>query len=195
VKTATRIARGYTLLELAVTVALVGVLAMLASQALDGASSRSKRRQAQAILKSLDAALDTYFTESGEYPADLTTLGFAFMGAKRTSANTMTIGSYTLIYKRGTESNDFYAATTANLDRDAWYDVVALNPGNEPHQLYDDINDSHWAMPAAKLPTFDTPDTGAGSGDGASGGGDTGGGDTGGGKGSGGSSGGRGSGN
>ncbi|MBI5365412.1 MAG: prepilin-type N-terminal cleavage/methylation domain-containing protein [Planctomycetes bacterium] len=61
-------ARGFTLIEVLIVIAIIGILAGLAVPALVGAKRQSRIRAAQADLSGLKAALEVYNTRFGDYP-------------------------------------------------------------------------------------------------------------------------------
>lgn len=78
-------ARGFTLIELVVTVAILGVLAMLAVPMLETAAQRQKETQLRAALREIRGAIDAYHqavldkkiqvaADASGYPPDLDTL-------------------------------------------------------------------------------------------------------------------------
>jgi type II secretion system protein G len=68
---------GFTLIELLVVVAIVGLLATVATIAISGASKKARDNKRRADLRTMQKALDMYFQENGAYP---TTAG-AWWGA------------------------------------------------------------------------------------------------------------------
>jgi general secretion pathway protein G len=78
-------ARGFTLIELVVTVAILGVLAMLAVPMLEATAQRQKETQLRAALREIRTAIDAYHqavldkkilvaADASGYPPDLDTL-------------------------------------------------------------------------------------------------------------------------
>ncbi len=60
----------FTLIELLVVIAIIGVLAALIFPALKGAKESGVRRKAQAELKRIETAIDSYKARLGFYPPD-----------------------------------------------------------------------------------------------------------------------------
>ncbi|MCE9584293.1 MAG: prepilin-type N-terminal cleavage/methylation domain-containing protein [Planctomycetes bacterium] len=61
---------GFTLLELLVVIAIIGFLAATLVVATVGLKQRSKYEKANALIRRLDAACESYFTKFQDYPSD-----------------------------------------------------------------------------------------------------------------------------
>lgn len=61
-------ARGFTIIELLIVLALIGVIAGVAIVNFSGAADRAKVKATQTRISSLKAALNLYFTEFNAYP-------------------------------------------------------------------------------------------------------------------------------
>ena len=59
--------RGFTLIELMITVAVIGILAAIAYPSYQESIAKSKRADAQGALLSLASALERHFTETNSY--------------------------------------------------------------------------------------------------------------------------------
>jgi prepilin-type N-terminal cleavage/methylation domain-containing protein len=77
--------RGFTLLELMITVIIVGVLAALAVPRFMNSSIRAKQAEAQGILKQIYTLETGYFQEHAVYTTDLNVLGVELLDNDRYS--------------------------------------------------------------------------------------------------------------
>jgi type IV pilus assembly protein PilE len=91
---ASRRARGFTLIELMIAVAVVGILAMVALPSLMDSIRKGRRSEAFAALASLQQAQERWRSNNASYTATLSDLGFS-------SANTSS-GYYTLSLSNAT---------------------------------------------------------------------------------------------
>lgn len=66
--------RGFTLLELTLVIALLGVLMAIVVTQVAGTGARQKIKLTRAGLESVKGALDSYNIEYSSYPADLDTM-------------------------------------------------------------------------------------------------------------------------
>src|SRR5215471_10273434 len=75
--------RGFTLIELMIVVAIIGILAAIAIPNFIRFQARSKQSEAKANLKSLFTAQRSYFQEKDMYVNYINTIGFAPERANR----------------------------------------------------------------------------------------------------------------
>ena len=61
--------KGFTLIELLIVVAIIGLLATLAIVSLSSAQERARDTKRVADLKSIQTAVELYFSDNGSYPA------------------------------------------------------------------------------------------------------------------------------
>lgn len=81
--------RGFTLLELMVTVAIVGILAGVAYPAYQSQIRTTRRADAQADLLQLASFMERFFTENSRYDRDMagTNVGLPFSQSPQSSTN------------------------------------------------------------------------------------------------------------
>ncbi len=73
----TKHAKGFTLLELLVAVAIIGILAAIAIPSYNGYMQRSRRASAQTFLMDIAQRQHQYLLDARAYAPDLTTLGIS----------------------------------------------------------------------------------------------------------------------
>ncbi len=69
-----RVARGFSLLELTLVLAIIGVLMAVAAVNVLGAGKRANIRATEATLKTVGSQIDAYYLEQKVYPDTLQTL-------------------------------------------------------------------------------------------------------------------------
>src|SRR5436309_14721317 len=72
-----RIAKGFTLIELMIVVAIIGILAAIAIPNFIKFQARSKQSEAKANLKAIYTAEKAYFQEKDTYSNEVGRIGFA----------------------------------------------------------------------------------------------------------------------
>ncbi len=118
--------RGFSLIELMMTTALVGVLAATAGTEADAARKRAKRVEAVVGLKAVWKAQMIYFSETGHFANGFDQLGFAVTGGTQLSTTAYKGSVYTYQLSQPWGANSFYCIATGNLDADAFPDVLEI---------------------------------------------------------------------
>ena len=117
---------GFTLIELMLVVAIIGLLAALAVPEFDAYVMRAKRTEAIAGLEALWTAQRDYYSEHGVYSASFKSLAFEINGGKLQSPTQYTGGRYTYQLSQSWGDTSFYCIATAQLDADPWPDILEI---------------------------------------------------------------------
>ncbi len=88
-----KLAKGFTLVELAVVIVIIGVLAAFAVPRFRASVERSKAAEAFNYLSSIAAAQERYHARQGSYAIDLTALDIKFSTPKYFTVGTVVAGS------------------------------------------------------------------------------------------------------
>ncbi len=112
---------GFTLLELMVVVAVVGILAAIAIQQFSLFRSRATDAAMRSDLKNAALAMESYYGEFLDYPASLSAI--QIVGYRKTSGMTLTINvtspttfTLTAAMPNGTQPSFIYDSTTGLIN-------------------------------------------------------------------------------
>ena len=109
-----------------VTVAIIGVLAGISVNVYKAQQIRSKRTEAMVGLATLWEAQMAYFVETQRFSPTFDRIDFGIEGGRRLSVGSYQGARYVYQLSQPWGSNSFYCMATANLDDDAWPDVLEI---------------------------------------------------------------------
>lgn len=79
--------KGFTLIEMMITVAIVGILAAIAYPSYTAQVQKSRRADAQVTLMEITQRQESYFLRNRSYTSDLTDLGYTVDGDGKATSN------------------------------------------------------------------------------------------------------------
>ena len=118
--------KGFTLIELMLVVAIIGILATIVTNEFSGQISLAKRTEAVAGLSALWTAQQSFYAENGVYASNFAQLPFAIEGGSRLSATSYKGARYTYQLSQPWGSTSYYCIATAQLDADPWPDILEI---------------------------------------------------------------------
>jgi prepilin-type N-terminal cleavage/methylation domain-containing protein len=129
-----RLRDGFTLIEIVIVVAIMGILAALGVSAFRAQLMKARRAEATIGLGSIHRAQLTYKFSNGYYGDSFDEIGFALDGAQRLDEHTIQGRTYTFtlnaIPKDGHPQGNFQAIATGDLDpSDGVLDILMLEDG------------------------------------------------------------------
>jgi prepilin-type N-terminal cleavage/methylation domain-containing protein len=118
--------RGFTLVEGFLVLAILGILAAIAINEFKVQVMLAKRTEAIAGLSQLWAAQQVHYSETGIYAGAFSSLAWEVAGGTRLSPTSYKGGRYTYQLSQPWGSTSYYCIATANLDQDAWPDILEV---------------------------------------------------------------------
>jgi len=139
--------KGFTLIELMIAVAIIGILAAIAIPNFLTYQAKSKQSEVKMLLKALHTSEVAYFAENGYFTDDMAglewepktdcryqfTVGVGFMGTSNPGGGPMNAGI------PGANSNNFTAVGYGNIDKDAAVDTWQITYNYGLTNTYDDV--------------------------------------------------------
>ncbi|MFQ5457128.1 MAG: type IV pilin protein [Myxococcota bacterium] len=125
--------KGFTLIELMVVVAIIGILAAIAVGLFQSFAMRAKQSEAKELLAAIYTSEIAYFADTNAYGA-LTTAGFAPSGTPKFYTN---VGDSNFTFT----NVSFTATCSANLDRDNTEDIWQItSQSKSPTNTSNDVS-------------------------------------------------------
>ncbi len=125
--------KAFTLIELMITVAIVGILAGIAYPSYQDSVMKSRRADVKGVLLSLANAMERHFTETNSYE-----------GAAVAAANTGSPGIYTI----PDETATYYTVTIINPTTANSYTLSAAPIGAQINDICDTLTLTHTGVKA-----------------------------------------------
>lgn len=139
--------QGFSLTELMIVVAIIGILAAIAIPRFMSFQARAKQSEAKANLVHIHTAEMAYFAENNGYVDDFNAIGFGITGSSQryyyelgnASSGTLPAGctASTLDYVSPT---GFKAVATGNIDGDATCDVWTIDENKTLVNVVNDVS-------------------------------------------------------
>lgn len=119
--------RGFSLVEVMIVLAIIGILAALAVPSFQAYLARSKRGSAELALDGIRKAQAGYLSEYGNYSSDFSLLALTIDGFKLQGDGSLQGAQYNIVLDNPGGPQTYQATATANVDNDAFLDVLVLN--------------------------------------------------------------------
>lgn len=121
--------RGFTLIELSMVLAIIGVLSALAIPEYQRFMIRTKRTEAVVGLGAIATAEEAYRARTGHFTDLFTHLGIPIENGTMLTPSSAQGGRYVYYLSRPWGIQSYFCMAVANLDNDPWPDVVTIDEG------------------------------------------------------------------
>ena len=149
------IQKGFTLIELMIVIAIIGILAAIAIPAYQNYTIRSQVTEGLSLADGWKTSISEYYAQNGSFPSSSNTSGGAGAIAVSGASTGKYVGSVSVA--TGGEIVVVYTGSQANSKLSASAnDTLGLTPGLDAN------NDVVWVCGTATTPTGVTLSTGAG---------------------------------
>ena len=133
-----RRAAGFTLIELIVVVAIIGILATIAVPAMKTAPQRAREAALKEDLFTLRSCLDQFHADRGRYPASLDEIvSMGYLRGAPVDPMTHSKDTWVLVYEQPTGEED-------ERQREAGQGIIYIHSGSEETALDGTTKYSDW---------------------------------------------------
>ena len=133
------IRRGFTIVELLIVIAIIGVLVSLVSVAVGGSLRNGRTKRAEAMCRVLQQSITMYYTKTGQWPKAIESKADNMSGDKDTY--TFTGAEADQIFQEIVKKSTGSGATMALVDASALFVADANRLKNGGDGCYDNHND------------------------------------------------------
>jgi len=127
-------AHGFTLVDLMLAIALIGLLAAMAYPRYTAATSRAKRVEGRMALAVLWRSQQAVHVVDERYAQDFNRLGSVFDGGEKLTPNKIKGRYYTVTLTQPWGKDSFYAVAEGNIDQDPISDILIIYEMPEPKE-------------------------------------------------------------
>ncbi len=138
--------RGFSLIELMIVVALIGILAAIAIPNFLSYQARAKQSEAKTNLVAIHTAEVAYFAEQNSYGDTFAKIGFAVAGSSPlyhyvlgSSTTGAALGGCTVPAADPVSAKGFTAFAVGNIDGDTTCDVWSINQDKTLKNVTNDV--------------------------------------------------------
>lgn len=117
---------GFTLMELVITTAVVGILATLAVSQYYRMKTKSQRSEAQTAMMSVFAAQHVYRANELTFASDFRSLGFPIVDAEPVTDTKVAGDTYVYDISQPAGFQSWRITASGNIDSDEWPDVLVM---------------------------------------------------------------------
>jgi prepilin-type N-terminal cleavage/methylation domain-containing protein len=114
--------RGFTLTELMVVIAVIGILSGIVIASLDGARERARDAKRVTDIRSTALALELYYEAEDEYPSALSELAPTYISSLPNDPVGASGGHFDYVYVQLSSGQDFHLGAVLEEDNDQLQD-------------------------------------------------------------------------